>query len=732
MSTLPLRPTLTRLHRWVGVILAPIFLIVVLSGAVLSFRPIVAGGDAPAIAGVDAPALGTLVGRLGAISPITSVAVADGGRTVDLGAADPAVAGRWDLASGTRVAAAPRASFDVFGLAERIHKQLLVGLGLVVEIASWAMVALVVIGPFLGWRRLRATLMGWHAAAGWLAFPLVLLPPLTAVLMTLHVGESHTPLPRAAHPVSVAEALAVAAPEVDLSTLVQARPFRGGTVMLRTAAPSETVWVVTDTGAHRLVGGPSLVKQIHEGTWGGAWSGLLNFAASIALAVLSVTGPWSWLARRRRNRPARLAEGADVLVAHASQTGTATRFAEATARALEAGGEKVALAPLGTLTPEVLRRYRTVLLLVSSTGDGELPDVARGFVEAVTPEALHGVRWAMLALGDRTYPHFCGGAERLRTALRLAGAEEILPPHRADGDPTPAWSAWLADLDRHLGLKLRRGEEPVTEAPVPLVLETRFRLDDPSRGETRETWAVTLRSATPLRFRPGDLVRLVPEPGARERTYSIGTSSRIDPHVLVLTVALECRVDAAGEVTFGAMSERLIRSLPLGAELGARIVPHASFNPPDDPTRPIVMVAAGSGVAPFYGFPAERAAFGRAGPSWLIFGNRIEAADFLWKEHFEAALADGSLTRLDTAFSPAEGIGTRVQERLLLEGEELHRWLVERNAVLYVCGRRAMVDGVIDAVVAIFARHVGLSPAAARAEVDARIAAGLVRIDAFG
>lgn len=734
MSPQSIRPVLTTLHRWTGLILAPLFLIVILSGAVLAFRPIVGSFTEPSTApSVEAKALGPLVDRLSGLAEVSAVAIADAGRAVDVTASDPQVSGRWVVATGERLGAVPGGGVDVFGVAEKIHKQLLVGLGLVVEAAAWVMVALVLIGPFLGWLRLRNTLLGWHAAVGWFLFPLVLALPLTGVLMTLHVGEGANPLPRAARPVTVAEALTIAAPTVDLTGLVEARRFRGGTVLLRTASPAPAIWVVTDTAARRLEGGPSLVKQIHEGTWGGLWSGLLNFVGSLALGSLTLTGVWSWVARRRRERPIVIDASAEVLVAHASQTGTATRFAEATAAVLSAGGEKVAVAPLGTLDPTTLARYRQVLVLVSSTGDGALPDTARGFVETLEPDGLAGVRVAVFGLGDRSYPHFCGGAERLRSALRLAGAQETLPPVFADGDPTAAWKTWLGELDLRLGLALGGVTEAATREPrVDLKLVDRRRLDDPTRGETQETWALTFESPRDLVFRPGDLLRIVPVEGARERTYSIGTSSRVDPRHIVLTVVLASWRDEAGATGFGLASEALTRSLPLGSTIAARITPHPSFNPPEDPSRPVLMVAAGSGVAPFVGFPQERLASGKAGPAWLVFGNRTEGADFLWQTRFETALASGGLTRLDTAFSPRAGVGVRVQERLAAMGAEVCRWLTERDALLYVCGRRAMVDGVLAAVADILTRYAGFTAAAAKREVDRRIASGRIRIDAFG
>jgi sulfite reductase (NADPH) flavoprotein alpha-component len=339
MMSIALRPFIIRAHRWIGVALAPVFLLIILSGAVLSFRPIVAGlaPQAQATASVDAGALVALLGRLEAIGPVGAITIADGGQSVKVASNVNGVAGAWDIqSSALEEASSP--SIDVFGIAERLHRSLLVGLGFVVQAATWAMLAAVVTGPFLGALRWRRSLMGWHKIIGWCLFPIVVILPLTAVLMTLGVGRSGAPFPVAARPVTISQALAVAAPQVDLTHLTAARLFRGGTVFLNVGGPNGARFVVNESRAVKLAGGPGLVQRIHEGAWAGAWSGLLNFVISIVLLGLTMTGFWSWARRARQDRSVDGVADADILVAHASQTGTAARFAAATAQALERGG----------------------------------------------------------------------------------------------------------------------------------------------------------------------------------------------------------------------------------------------------------------------------------------------------------------------------------------------------------------------------------------------------------
>ena len=72
-------------------------------------------------------------------------------------------------------------------------------------------------------------------------------------------------------------------PRVDLSRLVMVRRFHGGTVPVQVAGEGGGLFAVTEQGVTALTGGPGLVQAIHEGTWAGAWSGLLNAVVSLAL-----------------------------------------------------------------------------------------------------------------------------------------------------------------------------------------------------------------------------------------------------------------------------------------------------------------------------------------------------------------------------------------------------------------------------------------------------------------
>jgi NADPH-dependent sulfite reductase flavoprotein alpha-component len=200
------------------------------------------------------------------------------------------------------------------------------------------------------------------------------------------------------------------------------------------------------------------------------------------------------------------------------------------------------------------------------------------------------------------------------------------------------------------------------------------------------------------------------------RQYSISSSPLTDPYTIALTVSVVRYESPAGRPRGGVCSPFLADAEP-GTEVPVQVRRAPHFRPPADPATPMVMVGPGTGIAPFLGFLDERRARGHRAPNWLFFGEQHRATDFYYRDDLAARLADGSLARLDTAFSRDQRAKVYVQDRMRAHGPLLWSWLQD-GAHLYVCGDAARMAKDVDrALHEVAATHGGLSPEAATAYV---------------
>jgi sulfite reductase (NADPH) flavoprotein alpha-component len=146
-------------------------------------------------------------------------------------------------------------------------------------------------------------------------------------------------------------------------------------------------------------------------------------------------------------------------------------------------------------------------------------------------------------------------------------------------------------------------------------------------------------------------------------------------------------------------------------------VDNPSFHLPKSSGVDIIMIGAGTGIAPYRGFLQERAATGDRGRNWLLFGNRHFHRDFLYQLDWQAQRKAGLLDRVSLAFSRDSAHKIYVQDRVRTEAEVLFRWL-EEGAHLYVCGATEMGEAVHQALIDVVGREGGLAEDAAVEYID--------------
>lgn len=486
--------------------------------------------------------------------------------------------------------------------------------------------------------------------------------------------------------------------------------------------------------------------------------------AAIAIAALYLFAcAVRWRVRPRRDDVSVGPNDDDAtpLIVYASQTGFAHRIAELTAERLREGGLRPTLLPIAALERE--RRgslpwanRKMALFVVSTTGEGDPPDSALGFVDSTmsaTP-SLVGLRYAILALGDRRYARYCAFGHALDAWLRRCGATPAFEIVEVDNGDGGALRHWQYDLARLPGMAQTADAPDWSPAPYETWrLRARRTLNPGTVGGEAVELKLWRDADTPM-WNAGDIAEIGPRhpseaveswlrargfDGDREvRWLGRGLSLRdalaqshwpedkdigtIDANVLATKLKpLPHREYSIASIPEEGHLRLLVRRMRtpdghpglgsgwlceyarLDGEIALRIRTNPSFHPPAY-EAPSILIGNGTGLAGLRAHIAARAAH-RAGRTWLLFGERQRAHDLFWADEVEAWRTDGTLARVDLAFSrdPApEGRTCRYVQDLLRDAEDSLREWVNDGASILVCGSAAgMAPAVDEALIAI-------------------------------
>jgi sulfite reductase (NADPH) flavoprotein alpha-component len=276
------------------------------------------------------------------------------------------------------------------------------------------------------------------------------------------------------------------------------------------------------------------------------------------------------------------------------------------------------------------------------------------------------------------------------TALGASGTENVPCP---DGVTRPLREAFAAHLD--IARPLDRTLDLLAMSAVHPDHAARLRrLSEGEDGaEPTNADLLDLLTAVPS-ARPAPAALAASLPALRPRLYSIASSPRAAPgqvHLCVSVVRETRRERVRHGIASAFLADRAIAHGPIGAYMQP-----SHFRLPADPSVPVIMCGPGTGIAPFRAFLQERAANGHRGRTWLFFGDQHRETDFLFEPELTAWLADGTLARLDTAFSRDQKQKVYVQDRMIAQAPDLWRWLQE-GGHFYVCGDATRMARDVDA-----------------------------------
>jgi sulfite reductase (NADPH) flavoprotein alpha-component len=232
---------------------------------------------------------------------------------------------------------------------------------------------------------------------------------------------------------------------------------------------------------------------------------------------------------------------------------------------------------------------------------------------------------------------------------------------------------------------IREYNEVTCNQQLASLLKQKKRLKDYIRNNN----LLNLLIDFPGKLSPDELVTVAGK--IKPRYYSIASSQMVTPGQIHLTVK-QISYQSQSKTYYGACSSHLSQFLKTGSEIQFRVIPNENFRLPHKTDRPIIMIASGTGIAPFIGFLQERN-LSASTQNWLIFGEKNRKQNFLYGEYLTKLKKKGILAHLDLAFSRDQNQKVYVQDKIKEKTDDIKTWL-NQGAAIYVCGSVKMGEGV--------------------------------------
>ncbi len=528
-----------------------------------------------------------------------------------------------------------------------------------------------------------------------------------------------------------------------------------------------------------------------------------------------------------------------VLVLYASQTGNAKGVAEQLQQQLQTVHDQVQLQSVGDYKNRDIGQEDIVLLISSTQGEGEYPEQAISFAKFLFSKRapdLSQVSFAVLGLGDSSYPFFCESAKKFDQRFAELGAKRLQPRVDCDLDYQGPASQWQSELTLLLKDTLKdslngvatpvekasaaeqsavaayskerpytasviarqqitsRDASKVTEhieidladsgieyqagdvlgvyvkndpALIAAVL-TALQLDGQATVQLSNGQACSLEQALSEHFEltqnnpvlvrkwaeltgNPELQALIADSAALQefasqtplvamlqnyaanidaqavlgflrpltpRMYSIASAQDEVGEEVHLTLG-RVQYQHQGQDYSGVASAYLGQQLEEDDQVQVFVEANTHFRLPENTQTPIIMIGAGTGIAPYRAFLQQRESDQAAGGAWLIFGNHKFTDDFLYQSEWQRWHQLGLLSKTSFAWSRQNPKRkTYVQDKIIENGQEVWQWL-QQGAHIYVCGdANNMAKAVEAALLQVIHQFGSLNPEDAETYLD--------------
>lgn len=434
-----------------------------------------------------------------------------------------------------------------------------------------------------------------------------------------------------------------------------------------------------------------------EGLW---WLALLLGLSALTVPLMAWTGFQIWWSRRQaattinNNLDPQLA---DTIILVGSESNSTWGFATSLHDALNAVGYLVHTNSMNNLASNYANAKR-MFVLTATYGDGDAPTSADQFIKRLSQmKSKASMHYAVLGFGDRQFPKFCQFAKEVEAALNAKGWQQLLGFDNINRQSPQEFARWGSAVSKVTHDDLLLIHTPVQPSSTTLALVERVNYGIEVKAPT-----AVLRFKLPSnsgkgllgrllgqsglqKFEAGDLVGIIPPGISVPRFYSLASATK------------DGELEICVREHRGGLCSSFLYALMVGDTIEAFIKPNPGFRPAPGKAA-IILIGAGTGIGPLVGFIRHNIAHH---PMYLYWGGRCPESDFLYEPELNSYLKDKRLTKLNAVFSRVKD-RAYVQDKISVDAQEIRR-LIETGAQILVCGGRSMANSVVLAIDEIIA-----------------------------
>lgn len=331
-------------------------------------------------------------------------------------------------------------------------------------------------------------------------------------------------------------------------------------------------------------------------------------------------------------------------------------------------------------------KAKHIAILTSTYGVGEPPSNANLFLKKWKDNPTLGAHISVVGFGSLAYEKYCQFAFDVQSEIqKTSPSQNIQEIYTINNSSQEAFSSWVNDWSSRFGtsLKLKPAKEKRIKKKEFQVLQ-----NTKAKPETDETFLIELTGKAIQHVKSGDLLAVYPRKNEAKRLYSIGKTNQ---NTILLSVKRH---------EFGLCSN-FLNCLEEGETLEAVVEKNKEFHFPKK-AKEVVMIANGTGIAPFLGMIQNNK---KQVTSHLFWGGRTEQSYQLYAPIVKTALAENQLTKVEFAYSREQNLPKTYVQELVKQQPELIASCFDGGGVLLICGSVAMQKDLIELLKQIVETH---------------------------